>query len=332
MSTISSSSTDSAASARPLSSSTSPTDSQIKYIPVFIDLQGRVSTSLGRFLGWLAREITRALKDEGIELPRPDRKAFEEDPEYFEMSSCQQSTTHLGDHCLLLTLDEFDTFESTDAQEGLAIPFMAILKRLMDHPNLSFVFSIGSSGRKLENMQAAYTSFFKQALYRKISFLEPDDARELVVKPVEGVVTYTDKAIDRILDVTSRHPYFVQLICHELFSECQKNDRWHVSLTDVEAILDPVVERGTVNLKFVWDEADDLEKWILAIMAIIEEGLDLPALESRLKAEQVRYTRQELERALLRLREKDVITNDNQFRHLPAQALAAAQPPNGTGP
>ena len=29
-----------------------------KYIPVFIDLQGRVSTTLGRFLGWLAREET----------------------------------------------------------------------------------------------------------------------------------------------------------------------------------------------------------------------------------------------------------------------------------
>ena len=52
-----------------------------KYIPVFIDLQGRVSTTLGRFLGWLAREIVRALAAQGLELPRPDRTAFEEDPE-----------------------------------------------------------------------------------------------------------------------------------------------------------------------------------------------------------------------------------------------------------
>jgi tetratricopeptide (TPR) repeat protein/photosystem II stability/assembly factor-like uncharacterized protein len=284
-----------------------------KYIPIFIDLQGRVSTTLGRFLGWLAREITRALQKEGIELPRVDRKAFEADPDYFESTFLPTVEQHLKNRTLLLTFDEFDTFESTDAQEGLAIPFMAILKRLMDHNNLSFIFSIGSSGRKLENMQAAYTNFFKQALYRKISFLDQDDAHDLITKPVEGIVTYTAEAIQRIIEVTSAHPYFIQLVCHELFSRCQKEDRWEVNLVDVNNILEPVVERGTVNLKFVWDEASDLEKWVLASLAANEINMSLRELETCLKREQVRFSRHELERALLHLREKDVLRENNQF-------------------
>ena len=284
-----------------------------KYIPVFIDLQGRVSTTLGRFLGWLAREITRALQKEGIELPRVDRNAFEAEPDYFESTFLPTIEQHLGDRTLLLTFDEFDTFESTDAQEGLALPFMAILKRLMDHDYLSFIFSIGSSGRKLENMQAAYTNFFKQALYRKISFLDQDDAHDLITKPVEGVVDYTEKAIQRIIEVTSAHPYFIQLVCHELFSKCQKEDHWEINLEDVNHILEPVVERGTVNLKFVWDEASDLEKWILASLASSEASSSVKELETCLKHEQVRFTRQELERSILHLREKDVLREDNQF-------------------
>jgi len=279
-----------------------------RYIPIFIDLQGRVSTTLPRFLWWLSREITRAL-----DLPKPDRELFEEDPDYFENQFLPQVEEKLGSDVLLFTFDEFDTLENTSAQEGLALPFMAILKRLMDHRKLNFIFSIGSSGRKLENMQAAYTGFFKQALYRKISFLSESDARDLVTKPVEGVVQFELDAVDRIHEITSGHPYFIQLICHELFSVCQKVNKWKVSKTDVEGILDAVIERGTVNLKFVWDEASELEKWVLATLPQFEDGADLATLEKFLKDQKVRFVHQDLESAVLRLREKDVLASGNRF-------------------
>jgi tetratricopeptide (TPR) repeat protein/photosystem II stability/assembly factor-like uncharacterized protein len=283
------------------------------YIPIFIDLQGRVSTTLDRFLWWLAREITRGLKDHEIELPRPDREEFTQDADYFETKFLPVLEEKLGDKRLLLTFDEFDTLSSTAAQEGLALPFLAIMKRMMEHEKLNFIFSIGSSGRKLENMQATYTAFFKQALYKKISFLDWDDAHDLIVKPVEGVLTYDEEAIKYIFDLTSGHPYFIQLVCHELFSTCQKTDNWGISYASVEEVLDSVIERGTVNLKFVWDEASSLEKWVLASLALFDGGTDLPTLEEHLRAERVRFTRQDLEAALVSLREKDVLTQENRF-------------------
>ena len=278
------------------------------YIPIFIDLQGRVNTTLPRFLWWLAREITRAL-----DLPKPDSEPFNEDPDYFESQFLPYVEEHLGDKVLLFTFDEFDTLESTSAQEGLALPFMAILKRLMEHKQLNFIFSIGSSGRKLENMQAAYTSFFKQALYRKISFLGESDARDLIIKPVEGILAFDLDAVDRIYEITSGHPYFIQLICHELFSVCQKSDEWHVSKPDVEAVLDAVIERGTVNLKFVWDEASELEKWVLASLAQFDADVDMQQLEAFLGKQKVRFIHQDLESAVLHLREKDVLASGNRF-------------------
>lgn len=278
------------------------------YIPIFIDLQGRVNTTLPRFLWWLSREITRAL-----EMPEPERGRFESDPDYFETSFLEEVENKLGDQVLLLTFDEFDTLESTSAQEGLALPFMAILKHLMDHKKLNFIFSIGSSGRKLENMQAAYTSFFKQALYRKISFLGEGDARDLITKPVESIMKYELDAVDYIYEITSGHPYFIQLICHELFSVCQKSGKWQVGKADVEGVLDAVIERGTVNLKFVWDEASELEKWALAGLSQFERGADLSELEKQLKKFKVRFIHQDLESALLHLREKDVLASGNRF-------------------
>ena len=283
-----------------------------RYIPIFIDLQGRVSTTLERFLWWLAREISRALKALDLPAPVADREFFK-DPDYFESIYLPQIEQSLGDKRLLLTFDEFDSLETTAARDGLALPFMAILKRLMDHKQINFIFSIGSSGHKLENMQAAYTGFFKQALYKKISFLGNDDAKNLIIKPVEGVLTFSTPAVEKIIEVTSGHPYFVQLVCHELFSSSQKEERWQVELADVEAILPAVIERGTVNLKFVWDEASDLEKWLLAALAHHDDLTSTTRVEAYLKQQKVRIVRQELEAALLHLREKDVLTSKNQF-------------------
>jgi tetratricopeptide (TPR) repeat protein/photosystem II stability/assembly factor-like uncharacterized protein len=285
-----------------------------RYIPVFFDLQGRTHTTLDRFLWWLAREIERVLlQDRGIAISRPEREAFIDDPDFLETQFLPQLHDHIPDCNLLLTFDEFDTLEEEAVKEELARPLIDHLRRLMGKEGLNFIFSIGSSGRKLENMQASYTEFFKAALYKKISFLEKEDAFTLITRPVEGVLEYDRGAVKRIYEVASGHPYFTQLVCHELFSHCQKTSQRKVEKADVEAVLDDVVERGTVNLKFVWDEASDLEKWSLAALAHMEKDYSAKDLDGFLQKQRVRFNQQELQLALLHLREKDVLTDENRF-------------------
>ncbi len=285
-----------------------------RYIPVFFDLQGRTHTTLDRFLWWLAREIVRVLKqDRGIVLPAPEREAFAADPEFLETHFLPQLESLLADHTLLLTIDEFDTLEEPDVRATLARPLIDYLRRLMGRPQLTFIFSIGSAGRKLENMQAAYTEFFKAALYKKISFLEREQTHRLITRPVEGVLEYAPAAIARIYQITSGHPYFTQLVCYELFSRCQQTGQRQIAEADVTTVLDDVIERGTVNLKFVWDEAADLEKWALAGLAHLRGNAEPRALMDVLRRQHVHFGEKDLRSALLRLREKDVLTSDNRF-------------------
>jgi photosystem II stability/assembly factor-like uncharacterized protein/tetratricopeptide (TPR) repeat protein len=285
-----------------------------RYIPVFFDLQGRTHTTLERFLWWLAREIIRVLKqDRDIIVPMPKSEDFAKDPDYLEGKFLPGLQPRLGDRNLLLTFDEFDSLEETEVRDALARPLIEFLRRLTGYEGLNFVFSIGSSGRKLENMQAAYTEFFKAALYKEISFLDRENTHALITQPVIGILEYGREAVDRIYQITSGHPYFTQLICHEIFSRCQRTKELHIHQEDVEAVLEDVVERGTVNLKFVWDEASDLEKWTLAHLAHMEGKRDTRSLEKALKSQRVRFTSQELTSALLHMREKDVLTEDNRF-------------------
>ena len=284
-----------------------------KYVPVFFDLQGRTHTTLDRFLWWLAREIVRVLKQErGIEVPVPEKEVFAADLEYFENKFLAGLRPILGENTLLLTFDEFDNLEESEIKEELARPLVDYLRRMMGEAGMSFIFSIGSSGRKLENMQASYTEFFKTALYKKISFLSRDQTSHLVAKPVEGVLEYERAAVDMIFETAFGHPYFTQLMCHELFARCQRTEQRRVAKSDVEAILDDVVERGTVNLKFVWDEASDIEKWSLAALAQLDKT-DNRALTDYLRRNRVRFSETDLTSGLLHLREKDVLTSENRF-------------------
>lgn len=285
-----------------------------KYIQVFFDLQGRTNTTLDRFLWWLAREIARTLtREHGFETPRPDRQAFAENTDHLIDEFFPALQPALGEQVLLLTFDEFDTLAREDIQETLAKPLIAYLRRLMDLEGLNFIFSIGSSGNKLENMQASYTDFFKSALYRKISFLDQRSCRHLITKPVEDVIAYDRRAVNRIYAITAGHPYFTQLICHELFSLCQKTGSRQIKHDDVESVMEDVIERGTVNLKFVWDEASDLEKWALASLAQQEGAISGRELVTSLRQQKVRFVESDLNSALIHLRDKDVLTQDNRF-------------------
>ena len=285
-----------------------------RYIPVFFDLQGRTRTTLDRFLWWLAREIVRVLKqDRELILPLPEQEAFAQDLEYLESHFLPELRRQLPDHTLLLTFDEFDTLEEVEARETLGQPLTETLRRLMGREGLNFIFSIGSSGRKLENMQASYTEFFKAALYKKVSFLGQREAYNLITRPVEGVLEYQAEAGRAIYEITSGHPYFTQLVCHELFALCQRTGQRTVGPADVSGVLDDVVERGTVNLKFVWDEAGELERWSLAGLAHSRGESDSRALGDFLRKQRVRFSPPDLEAALIHLREKDVVTEQNAF-------------------
>ena len=284
-----------------------------RYIPVFFDLQGRTHTTLDRFLWWLAREIVRVLKQErGIEVPLPEKDAFAADIEYFEHRFLPDLKPALGNDTLLLTFDEFDNLEESEVKEELARPLTDYLRRLMGNGGLNFIFSIGSSGRKLENMQAAYTEFFKTALYKKISFLNEDQTRNLITRPIENIIEYDKRAVTRIYQLAGGHPYFTQLTCHELFAKCQQSEERIIKEADVEAILDDVVERGTVNLKFVWDEATDIEKWSLSALASLEKS-DNRAIGDYIRKNRVRFSDTDLASGLLHLREKDILTAENRF-------------------
>ena len=238
-----------------------------RYLCIFVDLHGLALNGVDGFLWDLANTIVRALrKEHQIDLPPLKRSDFQPDARaYFENDFLPLVWNAIGDRHILLMLDEAIRLQEQIEAGKLDKSVFEYLRHLMQHfERLNFLFSLGSG---LEEMAKEYAFLFSVGLYRKISFLTRDAATSLITQPVKDYYKFEPSAIDRILIITSGHPYFTQLLCHSLFNHWLQHHRPLIRMEDVNPVLSEVVERGLAVLKQVWDDSSPGEKAVLAAMA-----------------------------------------------------------------
>ena len=243
-----------------------------RYMPILIDLQSLTMDSVSGLFWEMASTIRRALRREyQVEIPRPPREDFEADPvQEFQDVFISGVAEAIGGRHLLLMIDEAARLDEQVQGGKLPADVFAYVRSLLQHANnLNFIFCIGE---RLELMQSQYALLFNVALYKEISFLDRKSAESLIAQPTEGVYTYDQSAVDRIIEITSGHAYFLQLLCHSLFARWQRDNKPEITAEDVDAVASEVVERGAANLKFDWDESLPVEKLVLGTMAEAMEG------------------------------------------------------------
>ena len=201
-----------------------------RYLPILIDLQSLTMESPAGLFWEIASTIRRYLRREyQIEIPRPQREDFDADPlQGFQEGFMAGVTEAIGDRHLLLMIDEAARLDEQVQAGKLTPDVFGYVRSLMQHnTSLNFMFCVGE---RLELMQSQYALLFSVALYKEISFLDRKAAEALIMKPVEGLYTYGEAAIDRIIEITSGHAYFMQLLCHSLFSGWQSNNKPEITV------------------------------------------------------------------------------------------------------
>jgi len=233
---------------------------------VYFDLQGKEALNLSEVLYGLAREIAKALT-----IPPPRQVDFS-DTDYFQSHFFPLVHRKLGDKRLVLLLDEFDVLgQEASSSDTAAIMLFPYLQELVaSEPLLAFVFVVG---RRIDELPTRFLAIFKRARFNRISVLKRENAIELITDPAKGQLEYAPEALDAILDLTSGHPYFTQVICHELFNHLHPPDRKLVTPQDVTGVVDGVMERGAVGFTWFWQGLPQAEQFILsAIAEVTEEG------------------------------------------------------------
>jgi hypothetical protein len=174
---------------------------------------------------------------------------------------------------IFLVFDEFEAFENL-VRDGILPPTLfTFLRHMMQHSvGLSFAFA---GTHRLEEMGSDYWSvLFNIALYRHIGYLGDEAAKRLIRDPVSPHIVYDDLAIDKIMRVTSGHPYFLQLVCYALVNRANRELKAYVTISDVNAALDEMLRLGEVHFAYLWQRSSFTERALLAAAA---RGVELDA-------------------------------------------------------
>ncbi|MFO7682746.1 MAG: hypothetical protein R6X34_22135 [Chloroflexota bacterium] len=242
---------------------------------VLIDMQGKPARGEADFLFSIADDIAFALEDHGIFVKPPQREAFEEQPEfYFSSRFLRGLRPHLNGKNLLLLFDEFEEMQRRVEDGRLQPEIFQFLRNLMQHEeHVDFVFS---GTHKLEELGAEYWSIlFNIAAYKPITFLSDADMRRLIREPIAAYnLEYDPLAEERIIKVTAGHPYFAQLVLHEMVVLHNETQRGYLTVMDVDNGLTRIVERGEAHFKFIWSESSEEERLVLQGMAERLVGAD----------------------------------------------------------
>jgi tetratricopeptide (TPR) repeat protein len=239
------------------------------FVPIYFDLMDKAQLPLNRVLYELAATAAPLV---GIS-PAPEAEV-EGGDDAFRHALLPAAYEALGEKRRLVFLfDEFDVLDVA-AEEKLpstvaARAFFPYLRKLMaEEPRLGFVFVVG---RKTDELSDDFLATFKAARYRRVSVLKPEAAQELItLAQWEGSLNFTDGAIERILALTTGHPYFTQLLCQTLFDQAydaEPEDVPTVDIADVETAAPDALEAGNQAFEWVWDGLPPAERIIFSAIA-----------------------------------------------------------------
>jgi hypothetical protein len=108
-----------------------------------------------------------------------------------------------------------------------------------------------------------WSILFNLVRYRKISFLSPEETKVLIQQPVQDYITYDELAVDMIAKTTAGHPYFTQLICHELVAPLVGKEMDYITSSHAAKAIAKVAREGCPHLEYIWKESTPTERTFL---------------------------------------------------------------------
>jgi TolB protein len=210
----------------------------------------------------------------------------------------------LGDRQLMLMADNLEALADTKGVE-LAHAFLSYLADMLkDEPWIRLILALRHPG----NFEGEHPHLFAIAAYRKLGSLNSTEAARLIREPVRDMLDYDVGVTRRIMELTSNHPYFIQLLCYTLFNRCARSGR--ATLPDVDAVVDELLELGIPDFHELWEASSPQEKIILGTLGALRGRHGIATrqdVSSALSRRGIRADQNEVVEALDSLAARDIL-------------------------
>jgi hypothetical protein len=250
-------------------------------IPVEVDLQSAATAEDARGLLFvIADQIKRnALTHRRVQLSTLTRDDLRADPYVVFGDWLNRVEDAVGARWILLNLDEYEKLaQMIDAGRIDARVFDFLRGIIQHHPRVTVLLS---GSHTLEDLPPIWSNYLINVRVLKIENLKEDEARELIVQPIENFaerLEYEPAAVERILAVTGCQPFLVQATGRDLVNALNEQNRTRATLADADRALDSVLTTGVAYFQDLWGgrDSDDAQR---AVMRAVATKQDFRSLE-----------------------------------------------------
>lgn len=169
----------------------------------------------------------------------------------------------------LITFDEYERMDAGIESGRITTEVFNQLRHLVQHRQ-GLVLLFSGSHRFEELKTVNWADYLINTKTLELSFLEPEEARELMERPVpEFNMRYEPGVVDRILELTHRQPYLLQAIGSELVNQLNTRNRMTATMDDLNAAVETTLVSAQAYFHYLWtDECSDVERETLVELAL----------------------------------------------------------------
>jgi hypothetical protein len=285
-----------------------------QYLPVFYDLQRRgISSSTARFLETIATEINAVVTDASIKIDTMEYKQLykaSKENEAASYSIFEKWLKHVEyrlkqeDKTLLLAFDEFEKLAESGQAQYLDLNLLLDWFRsvIQNYSRFALLFSGVHTLGEMGNMSGiSWPSYFVNVQTLRVSFLHPEEARQLITQQVPDSPSkeiFGSDVVEKIIRETGCHPFLIQAVCSTLINKLNLENRINTEVQDVTVAVDQVVENWWDSyFRDLWDRTNEEQRRCLTLLKTVGEAdISLIEQQSDLDKRTVRRTIQTLHR------------------------------------
>lgn len=131
---------------------------------------------------------------------------------------------------LVLLIDEVDELNDYDPRINQKLRSL-FMKSFAE--NLAAVVSGVEIKKQWEREGSPWYNFFEEI---QVEPLAPQDARELIERPIGKIFKLDSGVVERIISLTGGKPYLIQKLCISLVTRLHEQHRRRITIADVEAV------------------------------------------------------------------------------------------------